>query len=288
MSKFRIVLLAWLAGIAILNAAFFGSRVGTQRWGLAAVALFACAACTSGFLLILKGDEHGRHRQAEGDRDDPGPGDGPEFTVSFAPTIYGSGPSLHGAAYHPRASEEAGAGLAERQQDEPITAWKQARLAFAGGRYYFMPLTGAGGSGYDAEAVARCETTDWSLSISLYSSWGTGPTPHTAPSLDCRCGFYALTEPPEQDPALCLLEVDLYGRVIVCEKGYRAEKQRVLSVTVSPRCYYCSDTETHLVVFGEGDALGVRCAAHTPADAIVVSAEQVAGLLGTEVRRAAL
>lgn len=294
MNKVRIALMVWLAGIAVLNAAFFGIRVGTQRWGFAALALFACAACTSGFLLILKGDSHGRHRQAEGDRDDPGPSADPELTLTLDPgAIYGPGvtfspgiTSWYSAVPALSAAEGTGPGLAERQQDEPITAWKQARLAFAGGRYYFLPLTGVGGSGYDVEAVARCVAVDFGSALYSYQGIGVGSAPHTAPSLDCSCGFYALTEPPEDDPSLCLLEVDLYGRVIVCEKGYRAEKQRVLAVTVPTRCYYCTETETHFVVFGEGEALGVRCGAHTPTDAIVVSVEQVAGVLGTEVRRA--
>lgn len=98
---------------------------------------------------------------------------------------------------------------------EPVRGWKLARLA----RYdswTFVPL--AGGFPYGVEAVALC----------VY-----GHT-HRPPDLKCSCGFYAWNEPREiASGQQVLLEVELYGRVIVAERGYRAEKQRVLSATIA-------------------------------------------------------
>lgn len=278
----------WAMGAALawcLTWLAFGLIRGTY---IHAVIQGACALFWT--YVLIERIRDGRHRQAEGDSDDSGSSADPWGSASFSITL-DPGSIAWGSASPalPAAPAAEGPGLAERQQDEPITAWKQARLAFAGGRYYFRPLTSAGGSGYGVDATAACERDD------MYFAWRSalarGADPlrverHTAPAVECRCGFYALTEPPAENPDLCLLEVDLYGRVVVCEKGYRAEKQRVLSVTVPSRCYYCADTETHFVIQGEGKPLSIRCAAHTPADAIVVSREQVAAVLGTEVRQA--
>lgn len=58
---------------------------------------------------------------------------------------------------------------------------------------------------------------------------------HAAPSPDlhCCCGFYGVKEWKQldyQDRTKYYMEVEFYGKIIVCERGYRAEKQRILAV----------------------------------------------------------
>jgi hypothetical protein len=76
---------------------------------------------------------------------------------------------------------------------------------------------------------------------------------HEVPSLACECGFYAFNDREQAiDLLACavgvggqvvvraLLEVDLGGTVIECERGYRAEHQQVLSVGLLPWCADCA------------------------------------------------
>lgn len=63
---------------------------------------------------------------------------------------------------------------------------------------------------------------------------------HSAPSPGCTCGFYALKYRPGPARAIteALAEVELFGVVIEHENGYRAERQRILSLTLSPTLPY--------------------------------------------------
>lgn len=76
---------------------------------------------------------------------------------------------------------------------------------------------------------------------------------HDVPSLACECGFYAFGDRQQAvDLLACavgvggnvivrsLLEVDLAGTVIECERGFRAERQRVLRVGLLPWCADCA------------------------------------------------
>lgn len=76
---------------------------------------------------------------------------------------------------------------------------------------------------------------------------------HEVPSLACECGFYAFAERDRAAELLAcavgvggnvvvraVLEVDLLGTVIECERGYRAEHQRVLGVGLLPWCADCA------------------------------------------------
>jgi hypothetical protein len=66
-----------------------------------------------------------------------------------------------------------------------------------------------------------------------------------APGLGCDCGFYAFRERAD---ALALrarrggalLEVDLDGAVLQYERGFRAQRQRVLAVRMAPFCDLCA------------------------------------------------
>jgi hypothetical protein len=79
----------------------------------------------------------------------------------------------------------------------------------------------------DAEAVARCESD------------------HAAPREDCACGIYAARDPAailsylrgRDEPATVarvLGRVQLWGRVIEHEAGWRAERARPLEVWLPP------------------------------------------------------
>ncbi len=76
---------------------------------------------------------------------------------------------------------------------------------------------------------------------------------HTPPVLSCECGFYAFSDRADAVELLAcrlgydgqvvvrvLCEVDLAGTVIVCDRGYRAERQRVLQLGVLPWCADCA------------------------------------------------
>jgi hypothetical protein len=59
------------------------------------------------------------------------------------------------------------------------------------------------------------------------------PTTHTAPSLDCRCGIYALRDPSgvdwPLDAALCVEgAVELSGTVLEGERGFRAQRAKIV------------------------------------------------------------
>lgn len=87
--------------------------------------------------------------------------------------------------------------------------------------------------------------------------------PHASPAEDCTCGFYAMSQAVRYPPWLrratwdyvrrhapadqrllpfrILLDVDLSGTVIVADRGYRAERQRVLRALLDPCCSICGD-----------------------------------------------
>lgn len=108
--------------------------------------------------------------------------------------------------------------LPRSKADVPILAYKSAALDLRNGR--FLALTNDGGYGVDADA--RC---------------GMGHR-HKSPDLHCRCGFYAMRNADAVVPFGVLLEVELSGRVVVHEDGYRAGHQRVLHIWLG-RCGQC-------------------------------------------------
>lgn len=108
-------------------------------------------------------------------------------------------------------------GAGTRVVDEPIRAWKVAGASLH--KDGSVTFDGYGGL-YGVEAEAECRAGGR----------------HVAPDPSCTCGFYALKEPPQPHGAQALLEVELYGRVLHYADGYRAQHQRVLSVTTRPTC----------------------------------------------------
>lgn len=126
-------------------------------------------------------------------------------------------------------------GVTETTADVPIIASKLARLVFAGpGQWSLIAINS--GTPILADDTARC-----------VAGPGAG-TDHESPVLDCTCGFYAV-KANAADVVLGYgggtvpMTVELSGRVIVHESGYRGQYQRVLSVDLP--CPVCGLAATH-------------------------------------------
>lgn len=159
------------------------------------------------------------------------------------------------------------------RQDEPIRARKAAGLCVQDGRLRFCGFT-LGGT-YGADAVASHENV---------LLGGDGGKPHTSPDPTgrCRlCGFYALSE--FNTPAKVVLDVELFGTVVVHQKGWRASRQRVLVCWLHPQCA-CGREAVGVGVVG---SLEPRCRVHPICGTCawsLMSLVDVAGELGCEVR----
>ena len=74
----------------------------------------------------------------------------------------------------------------------------------------------------DGERVARC-----------FASWA-----HEAPQSNCRCGYYAYYALPEEPdlpaPEAVWGAVVAWGRVVECERGFRAQYARPVALLDSP------------------------------------------------------
>lgn len=122
---------------------------------------------------------------------------------------------------------------------------------------------------------------------------GNHPAPHPRGS----CGFYGSTGDPLEWmlPEAALLDVELFGRVIRHERGWRAEGQRVLGARFVHGCAAClRPTADPVLVTAPApvDTGGLlvsprcpRCARvwRAPTWGEVLEPAELAGLLGTEV-----
>jgi hypothetical protein len=120
---------------------------------------------------------------------------------------------------------------------------------------------------------------------------------HHAPHPEGTCGFHGTTDDPLawMVPEGVLLDVELYGRVIRHERGWRASGQRVLGAQFVRGCIECRQPTEEPVLtavsapFDENRLIVVprcrRCAAvwRSPSNADSISPATLAGLLGTEV-----
>jgi hypothetical protein len=111
----------------------------------------------------------------------------------------------------------------------PIEARKLARLGYDRGRVRLQPAFFRQlGDNYDAVAEATCPLRE-----------------HDAPHANCSCGFYAVADDSQlwrlgaDLPHLAVLDVELAGRLIEHENGYRASHQRTRAVTLPGTCTRC-------------------------------------------------
>lgn len=180
--------------------------------------------------LRAKGDAHGRNRGTPTHPRNPGTiASGGTFTIagSFAAA---TGTSTSLTAY----IDEFGSPLPVSDNKDPILAARFIDLAWDL-RQNKVLFSGVAMKShlFGLDATARCDG-------SLH--------PGEAPNVGCRCGFYAV--PSDQLDshvgygASLSAEVELFGRVIEHERGYRAQRQRILSLTRTgvlrpPRCRMC-------------------------------------------------
>jgi hypothetical protein len=111
----------------------------------------------------------------------------------------------------------------------PIAARKLARLGVEHGEVVLRPAFYRQlGASYGVVAQATCPLEG-----------------HDAPGAECSCGFYAVADDTQlwrlgvDEPELALLDVELAGRVIEHEHGYRASDQTVRSVRFHGVCVRC-------------------------------------------------
>jgi hypothetical protein len=108
-----------------------------------------------------------------------------------------------------------------------------------------------------------------------------------APDPQGRCGFYAV--PPcfpvwaRGDLHTVTLLVELSGRVIEHERGYRAQHQRVLELDV-PRCTHCDDWALN-AEFASSALRWFTCARHAGDSSDSISFEQIGCLLDLPLAR---
>ena len=144
----------------------------------------------------------------------------------------------------------------------PIEAFKLARLGVERDQVVLRPAFYRQlGASYGPVADASCPLDT-----------------HDAPDADCSCGFYAVADEGQlwrlgaDEPELAVVEVELSGRVIEHDHGYRASHQRVRAVRVHGVCVRCGGRAE---VFGSrrfgGLVPACRRCARRPIDASTVS-----------------
>ncbi|HVE28357.1 MAG TPA: hypothetical protein VNC22_23275 [Sporichthya sp.] len=76
---------------------------------------------------------------------------------------------------------------------------------------------------------------------SYYDPWAVSKN-HDAPDPDCQCGFYAVPADVDAWHSMGTVDllVELSGKVIEHERGYRAQHQRIVQMYV-PRCPLCHE-----------------------------------------------
>ncbi len=142
------------------------------------------------------------------------------------------------------------------EEDVPILAHRAARLLFDGSE---APWASVSYSDYHfgVDSQANCGRYHQRLQAGYIG------TNHVAPALNCGCGFYAMPidlEPSYAASYFVNLMVELSGVVIECDKGYRAQHQRVVECQIPP-CIMCKRRATAVHVHnGEMDA--AACSSH--------------------------
>jgi hypothetical protein len=137
--------------------------------------------------------------------------------VLYGNVIYGSTPTLV-----PSTPSEP---LETETREDPVRAWKRVKLERSGEWEMVSRMSGETFGGGISEAACR----------TYY------PSNHALQSPDdsCSCGFYGYKQIEFEDFAPRYgstpqpwLEVDFYGKVIECEKGFRAQYQQPLRLHV--------------------------------------------------------
>lgn len=175
----------------------------------------------------------------------PGAGQSPGVSVN-----YNIGPGRASVLNPP--AEFSPPPLETVEDDMPILAHRWARIVPTATGLTFASV--AQNQTFEVDADAKCANYDRrQITAMMRSYWSTTttnpiwsePTTHEAPAVSCSCGFYAVPADKlgEHEYNGVALQVELSGRVIEHELGYRAEHQRVIQVTAPP-CPGCGGKAT--------------------------------------------
>jgi hypothetical protein len=171
--------------------------------------------------------------------------------------------------------------------DEPLRGVKAGRVSVLASGVTFTALH-AGHAGSTVAYAPQAEMSCLCGYAELPGVMGTRRAgrwhKHPEPG-DGQCGFYAW-KPGEPFPWMAgtwLLEVDLYGRVVEHERGYRAQKQRVLRISPVPGAF-CEPPFALSYLPGEGHVTASCVTCPPPsAPSHPVSADRLRRLLNVEV-----
>lgn len=266
------VRIAIAAAAAYLVFAIWELAVGGIVLGL----VYAAGSAFFVFLTVM--EVRRGHRKTAGDRDDP---DLPPFGVTIGSAFAGNATS---AGTDP--------GVKETTADVPILAFKRCGLRWSpGGRFALTSLYHE--QAIEAEQFAECRRPTSPFVISMMASLGQSPEAHEPPGLHCTCGFYAVMDRSLLEGiGTVTLDVEMSGRVIVCERGYRAQHQRVLRARIEG-CHLCGEPITGFAVaimpppiapsmfsLPRPESVRAVCEAHTNPGDVIVAPSIVADRLG--------
>ena len=172
--------------------------------------------------------------------------------------------------------------------DEPLHGVKAGRVAVLDSGVAFMALHAGPVPGSpvayapQAEMTCLCGYAEQPVFMGARrpGRWHERPEPD-----DGHCGFYAWKpgQPFPWTAGTWLLEVDLYGRVVEHEHGYRAQKQRVLRISPVPGAF-CEPPFTLSYQPGDGHVtVGCITCPQPPAPGHPVSTDGLRRLLNVEV-----
>lgn len=108
---------------------------------------------------------------------------------------------------------------------------------------------------------------------------------HAAPALECSCGFHAVGDAEALGDVThvladtVLLDVELSGAIVEHERGFRAERQRIVGVRFPATCSWCDGPALTVVPGRRWRSACARCGAERRA---LVRADAT-GVLGIDV-----
>jgi len=164
------------------------------------------------------------------------------------------------------------------EEEQPILAHRAAQLVLLRDRIAFKALTRDTTFGATFARAVCSANTPISYSALRYHSPCTD-----APGIGCSCGWYAVPadQPAQHDVTTVDLLVELAGRVIEHEAGYRASHQRVVECRL-PRCPFCLDPST-VANFSGTAFVRATCAAHVIPGHVQVEREALGRSLGVTI-----
>lgn len=238
--------------------------------------------------MILRRSINGPDRQAQADPRDSG--SLPGSSVAFNSSSSGSSGSSTGVGVWPATSFTvytstyiSGGGAPQKpvetvQGDMPILAHRAAKITVTRSGLTFAAINNQFGT-FGVDADAQCGrmshegiTSAVTQIVRMYGVTHNealrmlGVSEHEAPDLHCGCGFYAVpADVAAQHSADTVdLLVELSGRVIEHETGYRAGHQRVIAIQAEP-CPLCGEP-SQVAMFSTTGFVAWRCLRHVPND----------------------